>query len=134
MGVAGEDDGLVKQRNLDRNRGEGLILRVSEGKKMNVVCCEGCETCDPKGTRMRSAFELVTPERFDETRTWRDTIDAVVTGAELKEKGVTLEEVVELVLFMTATSAKVTLLTPKGCPVPVYRLTAKGYRAGPAGP
>jgi hypothetical protein len=70
------------------------------------------------------AFALVCPTRRGAH--WKDQIDQVVTDAELREAGVTIEQVAEAVPFMTATEP--TLFRVAGG----WRVTAKGYRAGPA--
>jgi hypothetical protein len=84
---------------------------------------------------MQKAFELVTPEKWG-AKDWRCAINAYVTAEELEKAGVTIAEVVEAIAFMTATEANVheynlASATPgrKG-----FHVTAKGYRAGPAGP
>lgn len=82
--------------------------------------------------KARKAFELVTPERFG-AKDWREPIEAIVTGVELAEAKVTIEEVAEAVAFMTATEAKVEAV-PTGTRFVVWKVTATGYRRGPAGP
>lgn len=79
------------------------------------------------------AFALVTPERFDATKDWKDAIDAIVTSVELREKNVSIQDVVRAVQFFTSTEATVRNVAPRGTSgVAVYHVTALGYRRGPA--
>lgn len=80
--------------------------------------------------RMHEAFSLVSPDRFDAALSWRDRIDAVVTDAELRDAGIAIEEVLASVMFMTATAATAQQLLARPL---VWRITARGYRLGPAG-
>lgn len=79
-----------------------------------------------KKARLEAAFRLVSPED------WRAPIKAFVTLETLNAANVTIEEVTEAVAYFTATVAKTKFL-PYG-PFAGYGVTAKGYRAGPAGP
>ncbi len=83
--------------------------------------------------RMAVAFSLVSP------KDWRAPIECRVSIAKLEEVGVTIEEVKEAIMYFTATSATArysdgTFLMHETGEGPGYSVTAKGYRAGPAGP
>ena len=63
--------------------------------------------------------------RVQDPRDWRNPIDCVVTELDRAE----LEKIQDAVEFYTATECKVTPLGGAS-----YRITADGYRNGPAGP
>lgn len=82
---------------------------------------------------LAAAFDLVA-----DAKDWRAPIRAFVTAAQLDESGLTLNNVIEAVTHYTATGARVHPIA-KGerhelGEGPGYVVTAKGYRAGPAGP
>lgn len=77
--------------------------------------------------KMKAAFEFVAPKPD-----WRAPIKASVTKSMLKLYGLTIEDVEEAVGYMTATTAKVETSVMAG--LVTYHVSAKGYRAGPAGP
>lgn len=70
--------------------------------------------------KMRKAFELVAP-----VEDWKGPINKALTREEIASAGTTIEEIKEAVLFMTATTATVIYGSK-------IRVTAPGYRAGPA--
>ncbi len=77
---------------------------------------------------LRTAFELV-----ENPCDWRAPIAKFVTIETLGHAGVTIEDVKEAVAFYTATEATVEF-SPFAKAGAGYVVTAKGYRAGPAGP
>jgi len=77
--------------------------------------------------RREKAFKMVQP-RGD----WRGPIDTWLQERVLKQNALKLADVKEAILFYTATEANVVCIpTKRGV---AYHVTAKGYRAGPAGP
>jgi len=68
-------------------------------------------------------------------RTWKDPIDTSgtpnVVNALLRHQGVTLGQVLASIEYFTATKPRMSYENRKG--VEVMRITADGYRKGPAG-
>jgi hypothetical protein len=107
-----------------------------------------------RDTRLAPAFALVDPAahaRFLAERgfisndaasriSWKDPISALVTKAELRAEGLSIQDVAEAVAFYTATEASVLPVTVgrrsghEGTGGPGYLVTALGYHRGPAGP
>lgn len=86
---------------------------------------------------MKKAFALVCPTRRGAH--WKAAVNQIVTAAELREAGVSIEQVLRSVAFMTATEAKALPLRARvalGCSAnetaPDYVVQAGGYWAGPA--
>src|SRR5262249_16227155 len=92
-------------------------------------------TTDEYTEKMQKAFGLVTPERFG-AKDWRCPIEAVLTNAELVQAGLTVEDIKEAIVFMTATEARhsVELARIGNLRLTIHSFLADGYRAGPAGP
>jgi hypothetical protein len=74
---------------------------------------------------MEAAWELVCPVTH-----WKDPVNAVVTAKQMRAAGVTMQDIADAVDFYTATRARFKLVSSLE---PAYVVTAKGYRAGPAG-
>ena len=83
--------------------------------------------------KMDKAFELVDPAKRG-ARDWKERISAWVREHELEAAGLTIEEVAEAVVFFTATEPKVEKMTMYDGTGYGFYVTAKGSRAGPAGP
>jgi hypothetical protein len=85
--------------------------------------------------RMQTAFEVVDPTCWRRGTDWKDRIDfsgkTTTIAKVLKHFGVTLEEVLESIVYMTATMPKVTRRPLADGEL--LSITAMGYRAGPAG-
>lgn len=74
--------------------------------------------------KMQTAFALVSPDT--QGRNWKDKIDCYVSGKSLADAGVSINDVLASVLYMTGTSAKLTPVHDRS-----WRVTAPGYWAGP---
>lgn len=72
---------------------------------------------------MLKAFKLV-----ENPVDWKAPIRAIVTVETLTAQHLTIEQVLEAVVYFTATNPRLVPLL--GC----YRVESIGYRAGPAGP
>lgn len=82
---------------------------------------------------MEKAWWLVDPGRVRLDCDWKDPVDATVTAEGLGVLGyrdvrAAIKNIEEAVAFYTATEAKVVPCGPG-----MWRVTADGYRAGPAG-
>lgn len=90
------------------------------------------EERDPVQEKMQKAFALVSP--VDD---WRAPINTSASKDMWDRlcalQGVTFEDVLESIRFMTATDPQVTTVVLPGKASAIV-VTAKGYRAGPAGP
>ena len=73
---------------------------------------------------LQTAFALVSPDT--QGRNWKDKIDCYVSGKSLADAGVSINDVLASVLYMTGTSAKLTPVHDRS-----WRVTAPGYWAGP---
>lgn len=81
-----------------------------------------------------AAAGLITAEQAA-TKSWKDAIAAVVTDAELKAAGVTIDGVARAIEFFTATTAKITrerIAVRVGKNERGFLVLAAGYRNGPA--
>lgn len=130
--------------------------------KMHQIVCPECHgvTCAHRARRdahqvlMDRAFALVNPRRHANElaergmisreaasqKNWKDEIVSVVSQIELDEAGVTIEQVQEAIVYMTATAATVQPVTIKGeawvtylgSGIRGFLVRAPGYRQGPA--
>ncbi len=80
-----------------------------------------------RDTTHKGFSNIVLCDTFEKiaSKDWRGPIDRIVDEAELAETMAAIE-------FYTATQANIELLP--GSTRPQFRVTAIGYRAGPAGP
>ena len=88
---------------------------------------------DTHHDRMMAAFNVVDPTCEVRGTNWRDRISIFGTqsafDAAARHFGVTFNDVLESVRYLTATEPTVTPVDEAG----LLHITADGYRAGPAG-
>lgn len=106
-------------------------MNLSLGPEVTLVQHDGQTE---QQNRMNLAFSLVSPEYWGAARglDWKDQINAVLVEEDLKTAGVTIQEVVDSVEFMTATKATLRESTVHLTNEKAYIIKADGYRRGPA--
>lgn len=102
-------------------------IKLTVGPEITFAAVLGCT---PEQNYMQKAFALVCPSAWGKGD-WEGAVSAVLTNADLAAVGVTLQDVVEAVLFMTATEATVRRSQMLNGEL-AYIIQAAGYRAGPA--